>query len=222
MNINQDESKIVHFRNPSISHTRMVYTCGGKFLETVDKYMYLGLLLTQHLDYSLMAKQVTDSGNGALGLSISKCKSVGGLPFSTFTKLYDSTVASIIGYGASVWGCRKYRCISAVQNRALRFYLGVGRYTQNTAVSGDTGWDTVYQKQWKIIINQWCKIRRMDQNRLNFKVYQRSSSTNNTRYKNWARNVKHMFDEVGLGCVFAAHSDAISKRYIQNTVTAHL
>ena len=136
----------------------MVYTCGGKFLETVDKYVYLGLLFTQHLDYSLMAKQVSDSANRALGLLISKCKSAGGLSFSTFTKLHDSNVASIIGYGASVWGCRKYRCVSAVQNRVLRFYLGVGRYTSNTAVSGDTGWDTVYQKQWKIVINQWCKI----------------------------------------------------------------
>ena len=96
MEINQDKSKIVHFRNPSISRTSMVYTCGGKFLETIDKYVYLGLLLTQHLAYSLMAKQVSDSANGALGLLISKCKSAGGLPFSTFTKLYDSTVASII------------------------------------------------------------------------------------------------------------------------------
>ena len=29
-----------------------------------------------------------------------------------------------------------------------------------------------------------------------------------------ARNVKHMFDHVGLDYVFAAHSDIISKRYI--------
>ena len=55
MEINQDKSKIVHFRNPFILRTSMVYTCGGKFHETVDKYVYLGLLLMQHLDYSLMA-----------------------------------------------------------------------------------------------------------------------------------------------------------------------
>ena len=87
MEIIPDKSKSVRFRNPSISRTSMVYTCGGKFLETVDKYVYLGLLLKQHLDYSLMAKQVADSANRALGLLISKCKSAGGLPFSTFTKL---------------------------------------------------------------------------------------------------------------------------------------
>ena len=74
MEINQDKPKIVHFRNPFILRTSMVYTCGGKFDETVDKCVYLGLLLTQHLDYSLMAKQVSDSASRALGLLISKCK----------------------------------------------------------------------------------------------------------------------------------------------------
>ena len=94
-------------------------------MEVVDKYVDLGLLLTQHLDYSLLAKQVASSASRALWLLISKCKAAGGFPFSTFTKLNGSTVASIINYGASIMGCRKYQCIAPVQNRALRFYLDV-------------------------------------------------------------------------------------------------
>lgn len=222
MDINQDKSKIVHFRNPSRPCTNTAFTCGGKVLEAVDKYIYLGLLLTQHLDYSLMAKQVADSAGRALGLLISKCKAAGGLPFSTFSKLYDSTVASIISYGASIWGCKKHRCIEAVQNRALRFYLGVGRYTPNAAVNGDTGWDTVYQKQWKVITNQWCRIRCMDQDRLNFKVYQWSANNHNLRYKNWAHNVKHMYDQAGLDYVFLASSNDLSKKYIQDSVNSYI
>ena len=143
----------MHFRNPSTPRTERIYAYGESILEIVDSYMYLGLLLTQHLDYSLMAKQVSSSASRALGLLISKCKSAGGLSFSTFTKLYDTTVGSIIAYGAAVWGCKKYQSMTAVQNRALRFYLGVGRYTPNKAVNGDTGWDTVYQKQWKVVVN---------------------------------------------------------------------
>ena len=30
-----------------------------------------------------------------------------------------------------------------MQNRALRFFLGVGRYTPNAAVNGETVWDSV-------------------------------------------------------------------------------
>ena len=75
-----------------------------------------------------MAKQVANLASRALGLLITKFKTAGGLLFSTFTKLYNSTVLSVINYGASIWGCRQFSFVKAEQNRALRFFLGVGRY----------------------------------------------------------------------------------------------
>jgi hypothetical protein len=44
--------------------------------------------------------------------------------------LYDSLVQPIIGYGASIWGYKSFSCIEAVQNRAMRYSLGVGKRTQ--------------------------------------------------------------------------------------------
>ena len=41
--------------------------------------MYLGLVLTEHLDYSVMAKYVANSASKALGLVISKFKAASGL-----------------------------------------------------------------------------------------------------------------------------------------------
>ena len=51
-----------------------------------------------------------------------------------YSKLYDTMVWSVIDYGAAIWGTREYACINAVQNRAERFFLGVGKYTPNAAV----------------------------------------------------------------------------------------
>ena len=51
-----------------------------------------------------MAKTVAQSASRALGLLITKCKQAGGFAYSTFTKLYDSLVWSVIDYGASIWG----------------------------------------------------------------------------------------------------------------------
>jgi hypothetical protein len=48
-----------------------------------------------------------------------------------------SLVWSTISYGAAIWGTNEYSCINAVQNRAMRFYLGVGKYTANISVIGD-------------------------------------------------------------------------------------
>jgi hypothetical protein len=41
----------VHFRNPSVPRTNEIFLLGEKQLGVVSKYQYLGLLLTEFLDY---------------------------------------------------------------------------------------------------------------------------------------------------------------------------
>ncbi len=66
---------------------------------------YLGLILTEFLDYHITASIVAKSaGRRALGLLIAKYKAFGGLPYNCYTKLYNSLVQPIIDYGSSVWG----------------------------------------------------------------------------------------------------------------------
>ena len=190
MIVNESKSKVIHFRTQSTQCTEVKFICGNAELENAKQYVYLGLVLTVFLDYSVMAKHVANSAGRALGLDISKFKSARSLPFSTFTKLFDSTVWRIIDYGASVWGCRTFSCISAVQNQALRLYLGVGRYTPNSAVSGDTGWKSTYLKQLKNITNQWCKLKSMDRQRIKYKICAWSVENCAARGKNWAPRVK--------------------------------
>ena len=60
-----------------------------------------------------------------------------------------------------MWGTKPYTCISAVQNRACRYYLGLGRYAPNTAVNGDMGWDIPEHHQWLSVTRKWCRIIRM-------------------------------------------------------------
>ena len=97
--------------------------CGNSSLELVDHYKYLGIVFTEHLDLMQMSKIVAQSARRALGLLILKSKSLGGMPYECFTKCYDSTVQSIIDYSAAVWGTQSISSISAVQNRACRFFL---------------------------------------------------------------------------------------------------
>ena len=102
-----------------------------------SQYTYLGLLLTEHLDYSLTAKNVAKAANRALyGLIIAKDKAFGSLPFRSYTKLFDTMVWSVINYGSAIWGTKQYSCINAIQTRAERYFLGVRKYTQNLAVHG--------------------------------------------------------------------------------------
>ena len=104
MVINGTKSNIVHFRTPSVPRSDSVFTVGGINLDVVESYKYLGLVLTEFLDYSKTAKAVAKSANRALGLIIAKSKAFGGLPYDAFYKLYESIVCPVIMYGAPIWG----------------------------------------------------------------------------------------------------------------------
>ena len=97
-------------------------------------------------------------------------KKARGIPYDVFTKLYDSMVWPIIAYGAVVWGDRTYSCTNEFQNKAMRFFIGVGKYTNCSAVSGDTGWSQPASRQWKPVLLQWHRFVTMSNARLNFGI----------------------------------------------------
>ena len=55
------------------------FICGNDTISYVDNYTYLGVILTEHLDFDYMAKKVAQSASRALGLLIAKAKLFGGL-----------------------------------------------------------------------------------------------------------------------------------------------
>ena len=68
MNINSMKSNIVHFRPLSVPVTDVMFMCGDADLYVVNKYTYLGIVLTEQLDYNVSAKCVCQNVSRALGL----------------------------------------------------------------------------------------------------------------------------------------------------------
>ena len=96
MNVNAKKSQIVHFRTRSISRSTFSFKYGAQVLDTVDKYVYLGLTMNEFLDFNVTAKVVSQSASRAFGLLIAKFKALGGMPYDVFTKLYDCLVWAVI------------------------------------------------------------------------------------------------------------------------------
>jgi len=113
MDINVGKSNIVHFRTKSMPRSNVVFTCGDQVIEYVNQYKYLGLVLNEFLDLDVTAKMVAQSASRALGLLIAKVKTIGGVPYDVYTKLYDSVVWPVIAYGAAIWGHKSLPCGTA-------------------------------------------------------------------------------------------------------------
>ena len=95
LSINASKSNIVHFRNPSVTRSNFVFKVNE---ENVIHYRYLGLVLSEHLDYAFTAKVVAHSANRALGLLIAKTKAFGGLQYDAFTTLVKWCTNIIISH----------------------------------------------------------------------------------------------------------------------------
>lgn len=198
LTVNLNKSKIVHFRTPSVPKSKYCFAYGGNTVEIVSNYTYLGLLFTEFFNYEAMAKAVSKSASRALGLLIAKCKVNGGFNYSTFTKLFDTLVWSVIEYGASIWGCREFTCINAIKNRAMRFFMGVGKYTPNLALYGDMGWMPCSIKQWSAVFRLWSRLSKMNNNRLNKRVFNWCYSSSSSKIKNWCYRVMSKFRDTNL------------------------
>ena len=85
--------------------------------------------------------------------------------------------------------------------RAARIFMGVGRYTPNAAVMGDMGWESVEVRQWNSIIKHWHRLRSMDTNRLNFKVFIWAARRGNGRFKNWCGRVLSQFQKCDIATI---------------------
>ena len=195
--INFEKSKIVHFRPCSKSRSDIEFQCGDDVIETVNQYKYLGVIISEHLDFSLMSKVVSQSASRALGLLIAKDKAFGGMPFQCFQKCYESLVQSVLNYSSELWGTRSYSWVNAVQNRACRYYLGLGRYAPNQAINGDMGWKCPEHLQWLAVTRRWCRMLHMDDGRLTKQIFAAYLTWANSACKTWFFRVLEFYSEIG-------------------------
>ena len=103
------------------------FNCGDAHLETVSKYVCLGV------------------ASRAFGSLICKVKQCGGFPYVTYSKLYDTLVWPILDYSSAIWGT--FSAINKLQNQACRSFLGLGKFTTNVAVQSEMGWITPIHRQ---------------------------------------------------------------------------
>jgi hypothetical protein len=199
MNVNGNKTKVVHFRTQATPRTLFQFAVGLDQLEVVSSYRYLGLVVDEFLNYDVTARKVSESAQRALGALIAKDKSQGGMPYLLFTKLYDTLVQPVIYYGAAVWGQREFSCINAVQNRACRYYLGVGKFTPVDALRGDMGWSFPMHRQWLCVSRLWHRLVNMEDSRVNYRVFAWARRMAQTRRKNWVYRMEQFYRGIDLG-----------------------
>ena len=114
----------------------------------------------------------------------------------SYHKLYTTCVVQILDNCASVWGLKTFQAIDNIQNRAMRYFLGVHRFAPTLALIGDTGWVPSVYRRWVSIIRFWNRLVLMDNTRLTKTVFIHDYYL---CVKNWSSGIKQIM--IKLGCV---------------------
>ncbi len=62
-------------------------------------------------------------------------------------EIYNARLVPIIEYAAAMLDHQGFSCISAIQNKAARYFMGFSKYTPNAAVQWEMDWKTAGQTQ---------------------------------------------------------------------------
>ena len=117
--------------------------------------------------FSETAEVLSQAGGRALGAMISKIHGFKDVGYNTYTKMYNSCVVPVIDYCSRIWwGFKQFNKTDTLQNRAIRYFLRVHKFTPILAINRETGWTLSIYRRLVIMIRLWNRLISMDDNRL--------------------------------------------------------
>ena len=146
--INTEKSKVMHFRRGRRKRSEFQFRVGDNILELTERYKYLGVIFTEKNDFTLNTENLARGAGRALGSVSSKLQTLKEFGIKTYEKLFNSCIVPILDYHSSIWGFKDYSAIEAVQNRSIRYFLGVHRFAPKLAINGDIGWLPAKERRW--------------------------------------------------------------------------
>ncbi len=163
-------------------------------LSYTHHYKNLGFTLDDHLTFEKGMQVLSDSAGRALGAVLSKAKLCRDLGYKTYTQLFKSCVSPILDYGTGVWGYCKQTKSDAVQNRAMRCFLGVHKMAPTLAICGNVGWELCEVRQKGEMLQLWNRLINMSNNRLAKQIFYWDFSNNYSL----AKELEKIFYSVNL------------------------
>ena len=79
LTVNQEKTKVIHFRTASVNRSTFEFKCGNKDIEYTSSYKYLGLWLHEHLNINKSVSELSKSASRALSALYTKSLKAGGM-----------------------------------------------------------------------------------------------------------------------------------------------
>ena len=135
------------------------YSLGGQVLVEVHNSTYLGLNISNELEWSTHIADTTRKGNGTLGFLRRNLKFC---PEKLKETAYLSLIRSVLEYGATIWDphlAKDINSLEMVQRKAARFVKHDYRRTSSvTAMLAELGWKNLADRRRELRLALLYKV----------------------------------------------------------------
>ena len=193
--VNIDKTKVMHIRKKRNPVTNFTFRLKNADLEIVEEYKYLGLVFNEFYEMGKTVEFLSSSAGRALGAIIAKFRQYKDVGYNTFTKLYESCVKPILEYGSEIWGYKVFKSCGQIQQRAIRYFLGVHRFAPIAGLVGEMGWPDPTIRNRLNMLRYWNHLLTLDDTRLTKQVFLWDFSQANN---NWSCDMFNVFESINL------------------------
>ena len=201
MKVNEAKTNVVHFRLKKQLKTNYVFHLGEQVLDIKEKYKYLGIVLSEFADFGICSEVLADSAGRALGAVVAKTRYLKDMGFNTYNVLFDTGVLPVLEYGSEIWGYKYYKCTDSIQERAIRFFLGLHRFTPIPALRSEVGWISTQSRRWINMVRFWNRLIEMPEDRLTYRIFKWDLAQVDNG-QNWSSELQAIFSVSQLSHVF--------------------
>ena len=206
LTVNVAKTKIIVFRKGGQLPRNLRFIYNGLNIEIVEKFSYLGIVLTSGGSFSNCQTTLAGQAQKAVFALNKYMYSFVNITPKHHLDLFDKLVTPILNYGCEVWGFSQARVIERVHLQFCKRLLCVKTSTQNDFVYGELGRTDFYTRRVYIIIKYWLKVIATDERKYIQTVYKLmlNDLESNNRIINWAQLIKTALTNLGFAYVWLA------------------
>ena len=189
------------FNNCGQSLNNYLFRYGADELETVKSYKYLGLIMSAFGNFNLARQESKKLALKALYKLRKEMRNHFRENIKLTMKLFDALISPILFYANEVWGidCNgklEKDLAELVQNKFLKWLLGVNKYCNNNARRAETGRFPMTIAAQNRNFKFWLILTKYE-----YKLSQ--IAYNDTKWEEnmafWSKKIKSLLEQVGLG-----------------------
>ena len=112
--------------------------------------------------------------------------------------MFNTGVDPVLNYGCGIWGYSKANDSDLIHNRAIRYFLGVHKFTPIPALYGEMGWAPAHVKKKMCMLRFWNRMSGMSSDRLTKRIF----NVDFTSEYGWCSETKKIFNTIEMKSSF--------------------